>query len=258
MALEIARAHADHPGTRSEAGQGVYGTELPVRSKSGNVRGRIDAVVPSPHGPVVRDYKSGVISDEAGAALPEYEAQLRLYAALYAQTTGIWPARLEIVSLVGKIIQVDFLEAQCNALLAEAEQLLETTNLRMDTAESAVVAQTRLASPSDDACRYCRYRPVCKPYLELARGYPGPCPRDVIGVAEGVYALGNSKVLLTIQTSTVEVRIRGLEPGRHPTLTALPIGIEVGVFDARVEGPSLTLAEGPATTIYMLGEAGRA
>ena len=109
----------------SLAGNREYGFELPVWSTDGLVRGQIDAVIPSDHGPVVRDYKSGAVLERGPSPAPvkeSYAIQLRLYAALYASTTGMWPSRLEIVPILGEAQAVEFDEETCASLSTTRER----------------------------------------------------------------------------------------------------------------------------------------
>ena len=108
-----------------------------VESKDGLVGGFIDYVYNLKEGPVICDYKSGNIFDESSSNVkPGYETQLRLYAALYHTTTGIWPARLEIVPLQGTHVEVRFEPDECVQLLEDAILTTKRINSLIESLQS--------------------------------------------------------------------------------------------------------------------------
>jgi len=146
-----------------------YGFELPISSPDGTVQARIDAVLPSPEGPVLKDYKSGAIFVDDSERLPilkvSYEKQLRLYAALYASSRGRWPVRLEVVPLTGIPCSVNFNKQSCSLILEEAREMLQKVNCTIkQEAHAPRELPKRLGVPSPANCSYCPYRPGCSPY----------------------------------------------------------------------------------------------
>jgi hypothetical protein len=180
-AQEVAAGRAVAPEPPREIGERApYGYELPVSTSDGLVRGQIDAVLCSETGPLIRDYKSGAIFDtrSKGALVVKaaYEVQLQLYAGLYAEATGTWPARLEVVPVLGGPVPVPFERSACTALLNEARAELERTNNTIKRHDSSPLQlQQILASPDASACGSCLYRPACTPYREATsagQGWP--------------------------------------------------------------------------------------
>jgi hypothetical protein len=234
---------------------------LPVSSPDGLVRGRIDAVLPSADGPVIRDYKSGAIFESrlghSPALKADHEAQLRLYAALYATSRGKWPARLEVVPTAGLAHAVDFDKETCLGLLDQARDTLREVNRVVagatDTPDSL---QAQLATPSPANCAHCPYRPACNPYRRTAAAaQPGSgWPKDVWGRVEDVRQLGNSKFMIAVPMRDYRVRIRGLTPaaGRHPALAGLHQGDSVAVYNLKSSGSEETLLESQFTVIYLV------
>ena len=88
------------------------GSELWVENTDRSVGGRIDRIEASAAGPIIQDFKSGRITEESTTRgqltlIADYESQLRLYAALYAEQTGRWPAAMELVPLDGAPVRID-------------------------------------------------------------------------------------------------------------------------------------------------------
>jgi hypothetical protein len=263
-AIEITAVASRAPervSTKPIAKRRTYGFELPVSSSDGLVRGRIDAVLPSADGPVIRDYKSGAIFESGPGRFPAlktaHETQLRLYAALYAASHGKWPRRLEVVPVAGLAHAVTFDHETCLRLLDQARDALREVNravaVAADTPDSL---QAQLATPSPANCAHCPYRPACNPYRRTAAAAPpgSGWPKDVWGRAEEVRQLGNSKFMIAVQMRDYRVRIRGLTPaaGRHPALTDLHQGDGVAVYNLESSGSEETLLESQFTVIYLV------
>lgn len=244
------------------------GFEMQVASADGLVRGQIDAVVASSgSGAIIRDYKSGAIMEDLGSApvvKSSYRIQMMLYAALYAETTGHWPALLEIVPLKGSAQGIPFDQAGCSGLLDQAKDTLRRINaIIASTKHSQEALQKALAAPSKDNCSFCPYRPGCLPYRDSLHAAPVPeeeRPKDFFGLLEDIRALGNSKLMLSLRSGagSYSVRVRGLTPGseRHPCLAQLKTGDEVALFNLRAGGSQGAFVESPFTVIYKLPAAG--
>ncbi len=248
--------HSFPASNQSEQGPDQYGLEFPVSSADGRVRGVIDAVIPRPEGPVIRDYKSGAIFDHTVGIPPvvkeAYQDQLKLYAALYHDSVGMWPAHLEIVPLAGQAIEVPFEPAQSTALFGDATALRSRVNARI--AEDGDIGSD-LASPSAEACQFCPYRPGCRAYLDLiTRSASVDWSQDVVGHLEGVESLGNGKLMVRISTGDRHSRIHGLSPevSRHQWLSQIRTGEEIGAFSVRGNPRGDSFEETPFTTIYPL------
>jgi hypothetical protein len=257
-AREIADGcHAHGLGAAGAAGR--YGYELFVSSADGAIRGRIDAALPSPEGPVLRDYKTGNIWEDSevpgGVIKAAYEVQLRLYAALYAASTGTWPARLEIVPGDGPPVSVEVRVDECLRLVEEAKALLARVNKTISELGSASAElEAALGRPDAETCRFCASRPACSPYLQKAPG-PGQdgWPMDVTGRLIALKVLGNGRMLLTLEASAGLVHVSGLgQPPRHPALVNAAPGIRLGIYNLRALGSGSTFGESQLTTIYRL------
>jgi len=261
--FEIAQATSRFPPEAvGEPSATRYGYELPVWSADRKVRGVIDAAISTSRGPLIRDYKSGAIfeptEDGTGKIKEAYQVQLKMYAALYAETFGEWPTRLEVTPLTGEPHEIPFQKTECSALVSEAAALLARVNATIEK-ERQEALPALLAKPSPESCAFCPYRPACMEYSKASRdSREGDWPLDVAGAVVEVKRLGNSKILLRMQAEGGVVNIPGLTPGeRHPALARLEPGDHVAVFNLRKAGASESYQETLMTTIYEL-DPGRA
>jgi len=256
IALDIAQE--SYKLARSPVFQGpssMYGFELHVKSADGFVRGLIDCAICLQEGPLIRDYKSGEVfsrSDVNGREpKQEYQIQLKMYAALYAETFGKWPAKLEVVPLSGPPLDIPFSREDCTALVKEASELLYQINTVIASKPVGQIPWP-LAHPSPASCLFCQYRPACQPYWVAPKSLGGDgWPVDVRGTVEENKILGNSKTLLLIRTEKGIASIPGLSGGeRHPALSKLMIGDEAAVFNLMRVRASQSYSETSLTTIY--------
>jgi hypothetical protein len=261
-AQEVAAGRAVAPEPPREIGERApYGYELPVSTSDGLVRGQIDAVLCSETGPLIRDYKSGAIFDtrSKGALVVKaaYEVQLQLYAGLYAEATGTWPARLEVVPVLGGPVPVPFERSACTALLNEARAELERTNNTIKRHDSSPLQlQQILASPDASACGSCLYRPACTPYREATSAGQG-WPNDLWGRVGEIRKLGNERLMITLGRPAVSpARVRGLsaDPSRHPALKEVHAGEEIGLFNLKATTSPDAFAESAFTVVYRFPE----
>ena len=259
MALDIARESQPTPRKdRSHVIPPSYGHEILVQSADSLVRGKIDAVIREDGtGPIIQDYKSGSIMElEDGNELhpkEDYQTQMKMYAGLYAENFGEWPASLELVSLTGERQGVPFAKNDCSNLLDEAKATLRRINETVENHPSSSLPSI-LASPSPETCVFCEFRPGCEPYLLMVEKQGEErWPIDVIGTVESVKRLGNSKMMLSLATGTDSVKIPGLSSGdRHPALMALQPGDMAGVFNLRRSRPTAPYSESRLTTVHNL------
>lgn len=258
-ALDIASQTQSLPReTASSTSLPPFGHEIPVRSADGLVRGTIDVVFREAEtGITIQDYKSGTILESSRGGenqLKEtYQIQIKMYAKLYAETFGEWPASIELASLNGQTRRVSFTKNDCSNLVDEAKAALRYINETIEN-HSSESLQSVLANPSPEACFFCQYRPICQPYrLATAKPDSEVWPLDAIGTVESVNSLGNSKIMLELSTDNGPVKIPGLSPsGRHPMLPCLQPGDTVGIFNLRRLRPTAPYSETQMTTIHKI------
>lgn len=232
------------------------GGEVYVSTPDGRAAGRIDAVAQTPEGPVLKDYKSGAIYGHGAAPRelkPEYVTQLKLYAAIYREMTGVWAVRLEILPIVGPPEEVEFTHDECEALLAHALQLRERINAIISDGAPTFDRVLLLATPTPSACGYCVYRPHCPAYAAAREDQPDAAwPLDVRGTLADLRLLGNGKRLVAISTRNSITYIRGVDPtpGRHPAIDAATPGDVISGYSLRPGGSPTSFVEGRFTTFY--------
>ena len=186
-------------------------SEVWLESSDGLLGGFVDRIVPGKHGVEIVDYKTGAVTDQRTGNVKEaYEVQLLLYAWLYHENDGEWPARLTVTTLAGAKHDVPMDVTQACQLVDEARCRLREIILAGSPPES-------LANPSPAACAFCGYRPACKKYWEKREQSP-KWPTDVLGTLSSVEMLGNGTLFIVLGTGEQRVTVRGLSPGRFEFL----------------------------------------
>lgn len=256
---ELARELPGAETRARDATESPYGSELRVESSDGLVAGRIDRVISTANGPVIQDYKSGAIfslrhGDEREIR-PEYAIQLRIYAALYHEATGTWPAKLELVPLNGPPHEVPYSEHDSLELLDRARAIIREISAGLARyGDDWEAAEQVLAAPSAQACRFCAYRPACSAYLvrreiESERDWPA----DISGEFRSLERLANGRLLLSLthgDGSTRYVRDVSAHIAKAASLESIPQGTWIGVFNTRRTRSPRAFEEGPLTWIY--------
>jgi hypothetical protein len=238
------------------ADRGTAAFELSVASHDGLVVGRIDAVLATPAGPVIRDYKSGAVLEATDGHLQlrhAYQTQVRLYAALYAESTGVWPIEAEVIPVLGARHEVGIEHELCRALLGEARLALVRVNKTIGefSVHEANLEQA-LAKPAPATCAQCSFRPGCRAYRQHGSA-AGNWPADIWGTLIEVRPLGNSTLILTVRRDNGETAsVRGVTPGtgRHPGLAGLEPGNQVSAFNLRPTASPSTFTESRFSIIY--------
>jgi len=259
-AVEIARTI--QASRQRRTGERGVGNELPVSSPEGLVAGYVDCAVETRDGIVLRDYKTGAITEDnsSSAVKTIYQVQLRLYAALYYSSFGRWPTRLELVPLRGDPIAVSFSPDECLSLLRDATDLLKHANTRIEQVDQVadrLDALASLAAPRPSSCRYCLYRPACPAYREARAGpvTDESWPTDVLGQVIEIRMLGNGRLNLSIADPGLAAvaRVRGIDPdpARHPALLTLEEGSRTAICNLRPSGAKEAFSELMSTVIYV-------
>jgi hypothetical protein len=257
-AAELSGDVSAAPIRGGDAESAPFGFELRVKSGDGLIVGRIDRVLATREGTVIQDYKSGAISiddDGKSAIRPEYVNQLRLYAALYYETTHVWPARLELVPLTGPPQDVAYSKMESMKALDSARELL--TRVNEDLAGSNGDwdhIERSLADPSPEACRFCAYRPGCLPYLSTRPvGDRSEWPLDFWGEFGRLTKLGNGMSMISLTAEGgLPLFIRGINPASVEDAALLSIdgSAVVGIFNGRRMQDPRVLDQGWLTAIY--------
>jgi hypothetical protein len=254
--LVLARQAAERPPTTGGVG---LPPEAELVTPDGKLGGRLDAVIPTPAGIVIRDYKTGQVYDEdegGGRALKErYQLQMRLYAILYAHAKGPWPAHLEVVTSRGEVIEVPFTPEECEAVYREAIQRLDDLARQVGEVQRGRVPLETLANPAGETCRFCPYRPMCCAYrlwCEAQSAGEEKGLQDAWGMFIGTRPGRSGVVLLDLESVSGRRRILDLSPNpsRNPALTVLRPGDAVSLFNVRPQGASGGYSATDFTVIY--------
>lgn len=234
-------------------------TELWVQTRDGLVGGYIDSLIHAPEGTILLEYKSGSIfskdsnSDSRRIIRDDYLNQIILYAGLFYESFGSWPIETRIISIANgsTVIRVNPLNYQ--TLIDKLKKDIALTNCIIRRESNRQFLISHLASPSNDTCLYCNYRPICSSYWnDRSKFHESPWPRDVIGIVQNVVLLGNNTQLVTIiQTSPREeiVTIRGLAPSRYDLSGT--VGKVLAFYNLNSDVGFTNYKQGLLTTIYL-------
>lgn len=233
LRLRIEDASAAWKPSASIAGASLQHVcrEVEITAAQGKLRGKIDML----SGEELIDFKTGEIFEEdeitgTFVVKPAYVRQMRIYAWLAHSSTGRWVKRGLLYPLAGAPVEVSIVSTECEAEAAEAIALLDAYN----TAVTAGSGMAAMGSPSQDACRWCPFKPFCPAFWqavtpdwsgcldgEVIRGTVAAAPQSLI--APGTYSL-----IVDVHGGTVpagtSVRLAPLSTDIHSALTGLTVG----------------------------------
>jgi CRISPR/Cas system-associated exonuclease Cas4 (RecB family) len=192
-----------------------------LESASTKVRGRIDLLIIGESGAEIIDYKTGDIIDENGNPKDEYQLQMKIYAALYHDNYSEWPKKLTVIGLNQERYNINFTPEECQKLILNLESKLDSINQIIMSIEPIF----KLATPSPNACRFCMYRPSCRPYWR-ERNNSGDWPNDIAGRVVEMTISGIGLVRVVVENNGVRYIIRGLSK-RQSLLAQNPVNIMV-------------------------------
>lgn len=235
------------------------GAEVTLATLDGKLRARIDYIERVNTDVVIRDYKTGAITDPDcdGAIKRDYQKQLKLYSAIFAEVTGEWPIRAELVPMAGPSLGIEVDPAECSALATEARRCLEESNAllnRIVGGESEVIA----AKPSPVACRFCSFRPCCAAYHEVRIETPvsedsldEQWPNDIWGTIVSVKLGPENRWIVEILTKNGTHAIaRRMTASRYQDFGSLALGTPISVYSLKKENAPHVFKEGPSTALY--------
>lgn len=220
--LAFALAPLDSSPVTHAAPAEPCGSESILAGFGGRLQGRADNIEIEDDGVCIEDFKTGAIYEHVDDPLDQprikgdYRLQLLLYAALYHDATGVWPARLRLIPFSGppETIEMD------EAARAEATQAARESLALLDRYNQAATSGrlAHLAIPAPSACRDCPFRGPCDAYWSRASAswQPNEHP-SCAGVVQEVRELSNATIALTIAVRAGAIapgiwRIRGLTP----------------------------------------------
>lgn len=207
---------------------GSVAVEVPVSSKDGLLRGRVDRAERTRSGVRLVDYKSAVRTD-----LPSrYERQVQLYARMWQDTFDEWPAgALVEYPLLGRSFTVSLDPETCEAAYREATVLTEHVQSEPD------VLQLGTPGPT---CKICDFRPWCRSFWNWQaeeRSASEALERATLGlegvVIEAVQKNGHTRVTLSWRNAAVTLVFPSQ---RFPHLSSVGAGDRLRVLDSRLGG----------------------
>lgn len=231
----------------------AYFSESWLETEDGLVGGYPDAIVRTGNGDIIIDYKTselncGGLMDEK---IEDYATQIKLYAALFHSKFDLWPSALYIVGINGSLVKIEFDEFECMQLLRDAKNLLHKINLMVRNLKNANDSAKMLASPSNQNCKYCGYRPMCTAYVSKRSesSWGAPWPYDAFGTIDEIRTLGNGSIRLKIKPllNDKTVFIRGIQISRH---AALRLDRNCYFFNLVPDAVDGSFTQGIYTTIY--------
>ena len=194
----------------------LRGAEKWVESKDKLVGGVIDEVRQSPNGTHIIDLKTGNIFDDLSSSnqeiKTEYQLQMKLYAALYFERVGSFPNKLLIKTLEGQEYEIPFDNKECLELLTKAKGKFNEINNIIEGESDWNI----LANPSLDACKYCRFRPICLSYWQTKESNSWDTT-DVSGKVTDIVELNNG-LRISLKNNDEMIYVRGLNADKHKEL----------------------------------------
>lgn len=247
----IARPAQTVAPARSSSSPRLFGPEVWVASSDGLLGGYVDEITKEEDGVVLRDYKTGLAAVPGSPEADEAWLQLYLYAALFAESAGVWPVRLELVPLEGEPSSQTPDHPRCTALVAEAKSLLARTNSLIASRKRAADAGQALASPAGPTCGHCAYRPLCSAYIASDHA-DREWPNDLVGIVAARHPLRNGRLLFELRdVQGKSVIVRGItnDADRHPAIELVQPGARGGFFSVAGDRAGGTLTETARTTL---------
>ncbi len=208
--------------------EGEIIAEVPVQSQDGLLAGRIDYAERLPEGVRLLDYKSALRDD-----LPErYERQLQIYALLWYETFGEWPAEASVVyPFTGSMYKVSVDPETCQRIGDEARMFIQKVYGGF-TAE-------QLASPGD-VCAVCEFRPWCKPFWIWQTRHSNhslALQHAVLGFEGEIVTLELKNFYWKVIVKWRDSEVRIVAPQeRFPQLMRAHPGMRIRALDMRLHG----------------------
>lgn len=252
------------------AGGGLC-TEEDVSTRDGMLKGRIDYACCGESGWVVKDYKTGAVSEEGddGMVVPKeaYRIQMLLYAAIFFDKYGEWPHKLVLVSLAGEDIEIKVDEGECEAIRGEVKGIVERINAAVREGRGKDLVRPRAWSPGlTGGCGGCGRRPLCGAYKTHAKTQSSNAkwPRDMWGKVLSVQGGGNGRQRIWMQAEhdvrddsgnrlypqMLELHVLD-SVDRHPALARIREGSWLEVYDFLKRQSAAYAEDGNLTTLYL-------
>lgn len=170
--------------------------EVWIQNEENTMGGNIDLIKEYNDHVSLIDYKTGQILDKSlkeGSGIKEgikqgYITQMKLYAYLYYLKENKFPDKLILINLENQEFEIRTNIDDSKDLYIEAIAYLKKVN-------SNIVDRVQLASPNEENCQNCLYRPSCLEYINTF----GIHERDIIGHVINIEKLINGQVVVQVQ-----------------------------------------------------------
>lgn len=171
------------------------------------IAGKVDLIRQTTIGAQLIDFKTGSIIDEfSNTVKSEYQTQIKLYAALYHEVTGLWPNRLTLVGLDRAETDVEYSSGEAEYLLGAAKDLMESINKNILND-----SQEFFAFPKPEICCYCNFRPACHKYWSQ-KTFENAWPTDILGEVINIRTSPVGLLMIEINQDGSILKVRGLDP----------------------------------------------
>lgn len=213
--------------------------EVPVASKDGLFRGRVDRAEHLQGGTRLVDYKSSVRDDLPG----RYERQLQLYSLMWHDTRGEWPIEGEVVYPLTSSAHRIAVDPEVSEDVADAYRALISW-LREERSVD------NLAIPGD-TCKVCEFRPWCRPFWRwqaAEQNHAAALERAFLGFEGTITGLETIDHYWKLTISWRNIQVRVVTPvERFPQLKSATVGMRIRCIEMRLHGqrfqPQATVTE---------------
>jgi hypothetical protein len=126
---------------------------------------------------------------------------LKLYAYLYNEENGKFPNSLTLVDLYRNEYAIGFNNEECKALAEEAKHILHQVNHQVDQD-----LKGELATPSNNNCKFCLYKPACEFHWNLEEDGESILT-NIRGELSGMKKFTNGNININITNNNKELII---------------------------------------------------
>jgi hypothetical protein len=213
------------------------GPERLLEARGGQLAGRPDHF----DGHTLTEFKSA-LPDPAwpGAAeiLDSFRRQVRLYAAIIADSTGTWPGHARVIAASGHVLDVAIEPAVCDEEADAAIAALNALNRRL----VSEAPPERLGQPSPLACAGCPFQIICPAFWRqlgagTLRGLPDVAVEGALESLEASHDRDLYTAHLALNATSHQLNAHQpvvLRRSVHGDLTALPAASRWRIVSAKI------------------------
>ena len=202
-------------GTNSDDEVGrVLNPEVELNSSDGELTGIADAILTTSKGDIIVEYKSGELFDTNGELNEQYLSQLYFYSHLYSQEFDRAPVSLLLKGTGGQTVTIEVDQQRSEELAGDARRV--RTEFNNMIAEHTGIES--LATPSANACNWCRRRPLCPAFAKSA---------PVIGAGQGAHVAWATFLEFSSESAD---EVRALHLFIHQGTTGVKQEVVIGNF----------------------------